>query len=287
MIVGGPLMKTICPIALISLLVVIGCTRKRNDPADVKAIERSSADWDDAWNAGDIDALLAFYTSDAVLMGPNEPAVTGREAMRARFRSYFDIYDDETKSSLEDVRVSGDLAVVRGIYTDVSRPRTGGAPASEKGKWIGAYQRQPDGSWRIFWEMTSSDLPAVDAGPTGKDELALLQIEQEWADAVISRNTTALDHILAAEFVAHDSNGARNRKQTIDSVRNPSAKVESGDLSDMKVVVFGDTAVVHGLWTKKSAAGGRDSISRNRWTDTFVKRAGRWQCVGSYSTKAE
>jgi uncharacterized protein (TIGR02246 family) len=280
-------MKTIWITALILLLMVVGCARKENDPADVRAIKRSSADWDDAWNAGDIDALLALYTNDAVVMGPNEPAVTGREAMRARFRSYFDIYDDRTKSSLEDVRVSGDLAVVRGSYTDVSSPRTGGTPIDEKGKWISVYQRQPDESWRILWEMTSSDLPDVDAAPTGKEELALLQIEREWAGAVISRNATVLGQILAVEFVAHDSNRARNRKETIDSVRNPSAKVESGSLSDMRAIVFGDTAVVHGLWTKKSAAGGTDTISRNRWTDTFVKRDGRWQCVGSYSTKAE
>ena len=280
-------MKTIWITALILLLMVVGCARKENDPADVRAIKRSSADWDDAWNAGDIDALLALYTNDAVVMGPNEPAVTGREAMRARFRSYFDIYDDKTKSSLEDVRVSGDLAVVRGGYTDVSSPRTGGTPVDEKGKWISVYQRQPDESWRILWEMTSSDLPGVDAAPTGKEELALLQIEREWAGAVISRNATVLGQILAVEFVAYDSNRARNRKETIDSVRNPSAKVESGSLSDMRAIVFGDTAVVHGLWTKKSAAGGTDTISRNRWTDTFVKRDGRWQCVGSYSTKAE
>jgi len=55
----------------------------------------------------------------------------------------------------------------------------------------------------------------------------------------------------------------------------------------MKVIVFGDTAVVHGLWTKKSADGGKDTSSRSRWTDTFVRRDGRWQCVGSYSAKAE
>ena len=87
MIVGGPRMKTIWITALILLLMVVGCARKENDPADVRAIKRSSADWDDAWNEGDIDALLALYTNDAVVMGPNEPAVTGREAMRARFRS--------------------------------------------------------------------------------------------------------------------------------------------------------------------------------------------------------
>jgi ketosteroid isomerase-like protein len=73
----------------------------------------------------------------------------------------------------------------------------------------------------------------------------------------------------------------------MDSVRNPSARIESGDLSDMKVVVLGDTAVAHGLWTNKSTTGGKDTSSRSRWTDRFVRRDGRWQCVGSYSARAD
>ena len=281
-------MKVICFATLVSLLVVVGvCAQKVNDPADVQAIRNSGADWDSAYNAGNSDALLAFYTSDVVLMGPNEPASVGADAMRASFQSYFDAYKAETHGPVEDVRVSGDLAVARGVYTETSTPKAGGTPINEKGKWISAYQRQANGSWKVFWEMTNSDLPAVDAPPVGKDELALLQIEREWAAAVVKKDAAALENIMAAEFVGHDSTGARNRKQTMGGVRNPSAKIESGDLSDMRVVVLGDTAVVHGLWTKKSADGGKDTSSRSRWTDTFVKRDGRWQCVGSYSAKAE
>ena len=281
-------MKVICFATLVLLLVVVGgCAQKANDPADVQAIKKLAVDWDSACNAGNIDALLSFYTSDVVRMGPNEPAIVGTDAMRAPFQSYFDAYKVETHGPVEDVRVSGDLAVARGAYTETSTPKAGGTPINQKGKWVSAYQRQADGSWKIFWDIENSDLAAVDAPPIGKDELTLLQIERDWAAAVLKKDAAALENILAAEFVAHNSSGSRNRKQTMESVRNPAAKIESGALGDMKVIVFGDTAVVHGLWTKKSADGGKDTSSRSRWTDTFVRRDGRWQCVGSYSAKAE
>jgi uncharacterized protein (TIGR02246 family) len=281
-------MKVICFATLVLLLVVVGgCAQKVNNPGDIEAIKKLAADWDNAYKAGNVDGLLAIYTSDVVRLGSNEAAGVGADALRASFQSYFDVYKAENHSPVEDVRVSGDLAVARGLYTGTSTPRAGGTPINEKGKWASAYQRQADGSWKIFWDIGNSDLPAVDAPPVGKDELTLLQIEREWAAAVLRKDAAALENILATEFVAHDSSGARNRKQTMDGVRNPSAKIESGDLSDMKVVVLGDTAVVHGLWTKRSTAAGKDTSSRSRWTDTFVKRDGRWQCVGSYSAKAE
>jgi uncharacterized protein (TIGR02246 family) len=281
-------MKIVRFAMLISLLVPVGgCAQKVNDPADVQAIKKLAADWDSAFNAGNIDALLAFYRSDVVRMGPNEPASVGTDAVRASFQSYFDAYKVETHGPIEDVRVSGDLAAARGVYTDASAPKAGGTPGNQKGKWVSVYQRQADGSWKILWDIENSDLPAVDAPPVGKDELTLLQIEREWAAAVVKKDATALENILAAEFVAHDSSGARNKMQTMDNVRSPSAKIESGDLSDMKVVVLGDTAIVHGLWTKRSSTADKDTSGRSRWTDTFVRRDGRWQCVGSYSARAD
>jgi ketosteroid isomerase-like protein len=57
--------------------------------------------------------------------------------------------------------------------------------------------------------------------------------------------------------------------------------------SDMKAFVLGDTAVVHGLSTAKSSMAGRDTSGQQRYTDVFVKRDGRWQCVTGYSTKVQ
>jgi len=281
-------MKTKYGVALIFLAVLaVGCAQKVNDPADVQAIKDLSTAWDKAWNDGNAEALASTHTPDAVSMEPNQPALRGKDAIRASCRRYFDEFRDENRSLVEDVRVSGDLAVARGTQETKSRLKAGGYSVRDKSKWITAFQRQPDGSWKAFWDIYNSDLPVGDALPLGPEELTLLQLERDCSEAVVKKDAAALDRILAADFVAHDSSGVRNKKQAISALTSAAIKVESGVLSDMKAIVLGDTAVVHGLWTEKSTSGGKDTSGRHRWTDTFVKLDGRWQCVGSYSTKAE
>ncbi|MFO7694978.1 MAG: nuclear transport factor 2 family protein [Vicinamibacterales bacterium] len=64
-------------------------------------------------------------------------------------------------------------------------------------------------------------------------------------------------------------------------------KVESAEASDMRVLVFGDHAVVNGTTTVKQTLRGKDMSGSTRWTDTFVKRDGRWQAVRSHSAKVQ
>jgi ketosteroid isomerase-like protein len=53
----------------------------------------------------------------------------------------------------------------------------------------------------------------------------------------------------------------------------------------MKVAVVGDSGIVQGEGTIKGSYKGKDMSGRYRWTDTYVKRDGVWQCVSSFSSK--
>jgi len=53
----------------------------------------------------------------------------------------------------------------------------------------------------------------------------------------------------------------------------------------MKVLVLGETGIVHGSWSEKSTLNGKDTSGTYRYTDIFAKRDGRWQCVTSHNTK--
>src|SRR5260370_36126064 len=55
--------------------------------------------------------------------------------------------------------------------------------------------------------------------------------------------------------------------------------------SEMKVRVFGHTAVVTGSDTEKSSYKGKDTSCKYVWTDVFVQRNGRWQALASQSVK--
>ena len=55
--------------------------------------------------------------------------------------------------------------------------------------------------------------------------------------------------------------------------------------NDMKARVYGDAAVVTGGNTTKETIKGKDISGLYRWTDTWIKKAGRWQCVATHASK--
>jgi ketosteroid isomerase-like protein len=79
----------------------------------------------------------------------------------------------------------------------------------------------------------------------------------------------------------------QNKKQVLAEEKANPEKVESAANSEMKAMVLGDTAVVHGLFTVKSTTNGKDTSRQSRYTEVYVKRDGRWQCVTQYVTKVQ
>ena len=55
--------------------------------------------------------------------------------------------------------------------------------------------------------------------------------------------------------------------------------------TDMKVIVHGDTGVVVGRQTTKGTYQGQDIGGVFRFTDTWAKLDGRWQCIAAQSTR--
>ena len=282
-------MKTTFAVTLCVLLLLFSaCAPKVNDPADVQAIKDMQPAFDKAWNAGNAEAVASgIYTADAIKMEPNQPATSGRDAIRASAQKYFELFTDEGRNVAEDVRVSGDLAVARGTYSGKFTLKAGGDGTPYKGKWITACQRQPDGSWKAFWDIYNSDLPVADSLAVGADEQALLQIEREWSEALVKKDTAALDKMLATEFQANYVGLVGNKQQYLSALKNTNSKTESAVTSEMKAIVFGDRAIVNGLSTEKSSMAGKDTSGQYRWTDVFVKRDGRWQCVTGYAAKVQ
>jgi hypothetical protein len=61
---------------------------------------------------------------------------------------------------------------------------------------------------------------------------------------------------------------------------------ESLNLEDIKVNIFGDTAVVSLFQVEKSKYDSFDCSGRYGYNDVWVKRDGRWQAVSSYGRVA-
>jgi ketosteroid isomerase-like protein len=93
-------------------------------------------------------------------MPPNEAIRKGKEAILLGYQKARELNDEHCDSSVvEDVRVSGDLAVVQGIDTGTSTPRSGGEPVKYSLKWLTVLERQSDGTWKWIYEMWNDNNP--------------------------------------------------------------------------------------------------------------------------------
>lgn len=278
-------MKTTVVVTL-CVLLFSACAPKVNNPADVAAIKNMLAALDKAAIEGDAASLVTgYYAENAIRMIANQPARVGRDAVRDYFRTRYERTTWTGQDTVEDARISGDLAVVRGSGSGTSTFKATGVTRAGKSKWIAAYERQADGTWKCIFDCINSDLPVVDALPLGEDELALLQIEKEGADAGVKGDAAWLDRTLSDSYVGNDDGEAITKAQVLANVKRGIFKTESILHKELKALVFGESAVVHGLTTVKGTVRGKDASGEYRWTDIFEKRDGRWHCVGGYSRK--
>jgi len=269
------------------LLLVCACAQKVNDPADVQAIKKSIDDYAKAVNAGDADGVAAVMTDRTIYADLNMPVAVGKEAVRSQTAAFNNQFKFDFSCPVEDVRVVGDLAAARGTWSVKLTPKAQGiAPISDGGSWIVTMSRQNDGSWKWDWCVPNSSQPLPGYTATGEDEQALFQLERDWAAASLKKDAAAVEKFLADEFVSNNDGKVMNKKQVLADLRNNAAQVESAANSDMRVAVFGDTALVHGLYIEKSTTNGKDTSKQMRYTEVYLKRDGRWQCVTQYVLKA-
>lgn len=120
------------------------------------AIEAKAAAFAEAVNTGQADAVAALYTDDAVLMPPEMPAITGREAIRATFAGMMAASPGmRIAFQVLDVTANGPLAVERGTWT-ISAPTPDGAATELRGKYLIEWHRIA-GEWLIARDIWNSD----------------------------------------------------------------------------------------------------------------------------------
>ena len=123
---------------------------------------------------------------------------------------------------------------------------------------------------------------SVQAQGQSSVERELIKLENDWSTAQQKRDTAFLQKLFADEFLSTDAGGAAfNRAQEIANWTSEGTRLESFLLSDLKVHVYGDAAVVTGVNTIKGTFKGQDMSGAYRFTDVFVKRGGRWQAVAT------
>jgi ketosteroid isomerase-like protein len=119
-------------------------------------------------------------------------------------------------------------------------------------------------------------------------EKAVSDLEYQWAEAQRLGKADVVGPMLADSFTNTDADGETYGKSRLLS-NLKGGKWDVNGISDVKVKVYGDTAVATGSWTGKGVDGDGTRIDRSeRWTDTWVKTPkGDWQCVASQQTASK
>ena len=132
--------------------------------------------------------------------------------------------------------------------------------------------------------QTQKNGPAQGTSATAQ---ALIALENKWVDALMKSDTVALDSIFADTYVDTDEHSQRTDKQGVLSVlKSGDLKTESIRLSDMKVHVYGDAAVVTGSASQAGNFKGQSLAPKITFTDTFVKQNGKWRAAASHRSPA-
>ena len=112
-------------------------------------------------------------------------------------------------------------------------------------------------------------------------EKYIIESERQWAESVASGDTSAVERILADDFVGVDPKGKTYHKsEMIADTRQGPRYFLSNRLNEVKVRFYGNTAVAQGSesWERRSGVPRR---GRFVWTDTWVRRHGQWQIVAA------
>ena len=179
------------------------------------------------------------------------------------------------------VKVSGNMALVTANWTTTlaSTLAPNAEPHKDTGRYTGVYEKR-GGKWVLIAEHFSEaphDRKAM--------EQQILKTGQEYAEMIKRRDATAVERLLADEYVFTDENGkVKNKAEDLANYKTNPVKFDLFEVSDQKVRVVGNNAAVE-TGTVRFKGSGKDGKSfdgSGRYTTTWVWRDMRWQIVADH-----
>lgn len=123
--------------------------------------------------------------------------------------------------------------------------------------------------------------------PQSNAEQQIVQMERERQDAFVRGDVLAIDRATAEDYTTINSSGKLSTKsQMMANLRAAKTKILSVKLSDMKARVYGNTAVLTGVYDDIGVTDGVQKEAHALFTRIFVKGKSGWQAVAYQQTAA-
>ena len=121
-------------------------------------------------------------------------------------------------------------------------------------------------------------------GSPSRDEADVRRVLADWLGALERNDLNALEEIIAPDYSITAEGRVMNRTQDLEVVRTGRVKFQSATTDSVRVRLFGDAAVVTGIGAYAVLLDGKPLNIRERFTDVYARRGGRWQPVASHTT---
>jgi len=242
--------------------------------ADKAALEALDKSWGDATVSGD-RARMAPFLADSYI-GINIGSTLDRQTTIANAEHAAQV----NKANPAPPATPDHYAISCTPFTaTITHRNTAIDPATR----LPAYSRSVH-----FLEKQGNSWKAVsNAGHALTDQQQLLYMEQDWNDATIRHDGDWTDRNYAsfASDISSRTGGIETKSEAVASARSSKTVYDAVELSDLVARVEGDVGVVTGV----NRVRGKDDQGkvfdrRVRFTDTFIKRDGRWQVWATQGT---
>ena len=124
-----------------------------------------------------------------------------------------------------------------------------------------------------------------------KAEEEVRRLERQWLDAYEQNDAAAMERIVADDFTITFPNGAMQTKpqlmKMIKAPRRPGQPRMKFRTEGVESRAYGDTVILTGRVVSEYERDGKTVTEQSRYTDTYVRRNGRWQVVASHLSNVE
>jgi ketosteroid isomerase-like protein len=111
-------------------------------------------------------------------------------------------------------------------------------------------------------------------------EEELLKVEEQFSEAIIKNDPEAIARLVADEWIIINADGGIiDKERFLGVIKSGALTHEMMESDDMRVRVYGDSAVVTAVTRTKGKFMGQEFTTQERSTDVFVRSDGQWRCV--------
>jgi ketosteroid isomerase-like protein len=144
----------------------------------------------------------------------------------------------------------------------------------------------PDG-YAIFIKKTAS-VPSGESAATGSTALPdktipakeVLKLDRDWAGALVRRDTTALERVMADDgTVTTSRNELFSKTQYLADIMSGDLAFRSIDIEGAKARLYGNAALVTGRYTVKGRYKEQEIVGQQRYSSLYIRQQGAWRLL--------